>query len=132
MSLSGRRLLAAAAALVVLALDLAQEMLTPTSFHHARSPQALALTAVLALAVLWTVSHAPSRTLIVAGGVAAGGAFGNVVSGLVWRSGVPDPIVRGGYAFNLADVAVVLGDAALLTSAIVVAWANRDRLRSPV
>jgi len=127
-----RRRVAFAAASGVLALDLGDEMLVPTSFHHPRSAAALALTAVLAFGVLWAVPRVPSRVLALAGGVAAGGALGNLVSGLLWSGGVPDPIVHGGYAFNVADVAVVLGDAALLTTALVVAWDHRHRLRAPV
>jgi lipoprotein signal peptidase len=127
-----RRRLAFAAASGVLALDLGDELLAPTSFHHPRSAGALALTAVLAVGVLWAVPRVPSRALALAGGVAAGGALGNLVSGLLWSGGIPDPILRGGYAFNVADVAVVLGDAALLTTALVVAWDHRHRLRTPV
>lgn len=127
-----RRRLAVVAALGVLALDLAHEALVPTSFHHPRTALALLLMAVLAAAVLVLVPLVPSRTLALAAGVAAGGALGNLVSALAWTEGVPDPLVHGGYAFNLADVAVVLGDAALLTTALVVAWDNRRRLHEPV
>jgi lipoprotein signal peptidase len=127
-----RRLLAIAAAAGVVVVDLAHEALTPTSFHHPRAPAALLLIAVLALAVLAAAPRAPSLALSLAGGVAAGGALGNLASALVWRAGVPDPLVNGAYAFNLADVAFVLGDAALLTTALVVAWDHRQRLREPV
>ncbi len=128
----GRLLAAAVTALGVLALDLTEEALTPTPFHHPRAPEALLLMGVLALAVLAAVPRAPCLALSLAGGVAAGGALGNVVSALAWRAGVPDPLVHGRYAFNLADVALVLGDAALLTTALVVAWDQRRRLRLPV
>lgn len=126
-----RHVAAAGAALVVLTLDLMHEALTPTPFHHPREPGALALMAVLALAVLVVVPRVPSLALSVAGGVAAGGALGNLVSALVWRAGIPDPIVRGPYAFNLADVAVFAGTAGLLGLALVFAWDNRHRLRAP-
>jgi lipoprotein signal peptidase len=127
-----RRLFAIAAAAGVLALDLTHEALTPTPFHHPRAPAELLLIAVLGLAVLVAVPRAPSLALSLAGGIATGGAFGNLASALVWRAGIPDPIVRGTYAFNLADVALVLGDAALLTTALVIAWDHRQRLREPV
>ena len=130
--MAARRRFAATAALVVLALDLIEKGLEPTPFHHARSAPALALTAGLALTVLWVAPRAPSVFLAVTGGVAAGGALGNLVSALVWRAGVPDPLVHSGYAFNLADVAVVLGDAGLLTAAVAIGWAQRHRLRAPV
>jgi lipoprotein signal peptidase len=45
---------------------------------------------------------------------------------------VPDPLVRGGIAFNLADVAIAAGDALLLAAALQHAWTNRTRLREPV
>ena len=127
-----RRLLAVAVAASVLVIDLTHEALTRTPFHHPRAPAALLLIAVLALAVLAAVPRAPSFALSAAGGIAAGGALGNLASALVWRAGIPDPLVHGGYAFNLADVALVLGDAALLTTALVVAWDHRQRLREPV
>ncbi|HVP75671.1 MAG TPA: signal peptidase II [Gaiellaceae bacterium] len=127
-----RRLLAVAAAVGVLAVDLAHEALTPTPFHHPRAPAALLLIAVLAVAVLATVPRAPSLVLSLAGGIAAGGALGNLASALVWRAGIPDPLVHGAYAFNLADVALVAGDATLLTTALVVAWDHRRRLREPI
>jgi lipoprotein signal peptidase len=126
-----RRVAATGAALVVVALDLTHEVLTPTPFHHPREPGALALMAVLALAVLMVVPRVPSLALAVVGGVAAGGALGNLVSAVVWPAGIPDPIVRGAYAFNLADVAVLVGTAGLLGLALVFAWDNRHRLRAP-
>ena len=127
-----RRLLAVVAAAGVVALDLVHEALTPTAFHHPRSAAELLLIAALAVAVLAAVPRAPSLALSLAGVIAAGGALGNLAAALVWRSGIPDPIVHGTYAFNLADVALVLGDAALLTTALVLAWDQRQRLREPV
>jgi lipoprotein signal peptidase len=127
-----RRLLAAAAAAAVLATVVVQEALTPTPFHHPRSTGALAVMAVLAGLVLWFVPRVRSAGTALAGGVAAGGALAMLVSGIVWREGVPDPFVRGGYAFNLADVAIVLGDAMLLAAVVVHAWDNRHSLRQPV
>jgi lipoprotein signal peptidase len=127
-----RRLLAVAVAAGVLALDLAHEALTATPYHHPRSLGELLLIGALAAAVLVAVPRAPSPALALAGGIAAGGALGNLAAALVWRAGIPDPLVYGTYAFNLADVAVVLGDGALLTTAIVLAWDRRQRLREPV
>jgi lipoprotein signal peptidase len=45
---------------------------------------------------------------------------------------VPDPLVQGGIAFNLADVAIAFGDALLLVAALLYAWTNRARLQEPV
>jgi lipoprotein signal peptidase len=127
-----RRRLAGGAAFVVLVVDLAHLSLSPTPFHHARSPVWLAVAIALAFALLAVAPRAPSAAVALAGGVAAGGALGNAVSALVWSAGVPDPIVYGAYAFNLADVAVVAGVCALVTAALATAWANRGRLREPI
>ena len=127
-----RRLLAVAAAVVVLAVDVMHELLTPTPFHHMRSPGALVAMAALAALVLVFVPRAGSRAASLGAGIAAGGALGMVVSGLVWSNGVPDPFVHGGYAFNLGDVAIVLGDVLLLSAVVVHAWDNRRELHRAV
>ena len=127
-----RRQLAVGAALVVLGVDLVQLALTPTDFHHARSAPWLALTGALVVAILVVGPRAPSRALALAGGVAAGGALGNLAAALIWSAGVPDPLVLGAYAFNLADVAVVVGVCAMVTAALATIWTNRGRLREPV
>jgi hypothetical protein len=50
------------------------------------------------------------------------------VAGAAWRDGVPNPLVRGGIAFNVADLAIAAGDALLLAAALSHAWRRRDRL----
>jgi len=127
-----RRLLAAAAAAVVLVTVVVQELLTPTPFHHPRSAGALALMAVLAALVLAFVPRVRSTSAALGGGLAAGGALAMLVSGIVWQAGVPDPFVHGDYAFNLADVAILLGDAVLLAAVLANAWENRHSLRQTV
>jgi lipoprotein signal peptidase len=127
-----RRLLAAAAAVVVLAVDLTHELLTPTPFHHVRSPGAFVTMVALATLVLVFVPRVDSVAASLGAGIAAGGALGMVVSGLAWSNGVPDPFVRGGYAFNLGDVAIVVGDVLLLVAVTVHAWDNRGELHRAV
>ena len=127
-----RRVVAAAVAGVVLAVVVAQEALTPAPYHHARSSGALALMAVLAALVLVFVPRVRSLSVAVGGGIAAGGALAMFVSGLVWHGGVPDPLVGGDYAFNLADVAIVVGDVTLFVAAVAHAWDNRHGLHQPV
>jgi lipoprotein signal peptidase len=127
-----RRQLAFGAALVVLGVDLMHLALSPTDFHHERSAPWLVLTGAVTAAILVVAPRAPSRALALAGGVAAGGALGNLVSALIWSAGVPDPLTVGVYAFNLADVAVVVGVCAMVTAALATIWANRGRLREPV
>ena len=106
--------------------------LNPTPFHHARSAGALALMAVLAALVLGFVPRVPSASAALGAGLAAGGALAMLVSGLVWQQGAPDPLVGGGYAFNLADISIALGDAMLLAAVLVHAWANRHSLRQTI
>ena len=120
-----RRLVAAAAAVAVLATDLAHEALEPTPYHHLRSPGALVAMVALATLVLVFVPRVASRAATLGAGVAAGGALGMAVSGLVWSSGVPDPLFGGGYAFNLGDVL-------LLVAVAGHAWDNRRALHRAV
>jgi lipoprotein signal peptidase len=127
-----RRIVAAAAALVVLATVLVHEALSPTPFHHPRSAGALVLMAALAALVLGFVPRVPSTSAALGAGLAAGGALAMLVSGLVWQQGVPDPLVGGGFAFNLADIAIALGDAMLLAAVLVHAWNNRHTLRQTI
>jgi lipoprotein signal peptidase len=127
-TLRARRRIAATGALAVLALDLADSALARVWYFHPRPASVLALAGLLGVAVLALAPRVPSLGVALGGGVAAGGAFGTLVAAIVWRGGVPDPIVQRGVAFNLADVAIVLGDGTLLGAALFVAWRNRGRL----
>jgi lipoprotein signal peptidase len=122
---------AIAVALAVLAAVVAQDALTPTRFQHHRSPATLLFAGLLAAALLALAPRVQSQGIVLGAGIAAGGALAMLVSGLAW-GGVPDPLVRGGIAFNLADVAIAAGDALLLAAALQHAWTNRTRLREPV
>ena len=127
-----RRLVAAAAAVVVAALDLGQKLIGGAALHHERSIGAVAVMTLVAFGLLAVVPRVRSLPVVLGAGIAAGGALGNLVSALAWSAGVPDPLVVGTIAFNLADVFVLAGDALLLTSAAVYALRNRDRLRQAV
>lgn len=129
--MAARRRTAVAAALAVLAVVLVHDALAPTRFHHHRSPATLLLAGFLATALLALVPRIRSRGIVLGGGIAAGGALATFVSGLAW-GGVPDPLVHGGVAFNLADVAIGAGDALLLAAALLHAWTNRARLSESV
>jgi len=123
--------LALAAAAVVVAATLADDLLQPSRLSHARSPIGLAVAGVLAAALLVLVPRARSRAMSLFGGIAAGGAVATLVAGVAWR-GVPNPLVRGGVAFNLADLAIGAGDALLIGAALLYAWRNRGRLSEAV
>jgi hypothetical protein len=127
-----RTLAAVAAASTVLAVDLVDAATSRTQYFHPRSAAVVVLAALLGAALLAYAPRVPSRGVVVGAGLAAGGAFATAVSALAWSPGVPDPIVRGGVAFNLADVALALGDALLVASALLYAWRSRGRLREPV
>ena len=126
-----RRAIAAAAALVVVGVDLGHEALTPTPFHHARHPAVFVLAGVIAAALLLLAPRIPSLGVALGAGIAAGGALGTLVSGFAW-SGVPDPFVRGGIAFNVSDLAIAFGDVLLLGAVLLHAWTHRYELRQPV
>ena len=75
-----------------------------------------------------------SLPIAFAGGIAVGGAIGNLSSLLLFPSfrGVPYPLVVGRLAFNLGDVAVVIGLCLVTSTTIVFAVQNRARLGEPV
>lgn len=127
-----RRRVACAAALAVLAATLVDDALAPTAIRHARPSVVLVLAGVLAVALLVLAPRIRSRVVALGAGIAAGGALATLVSGFAWAGGVPDPLVQGGVAFNLADLAIAAGDALLVVGACVHAWTNRARLTQPL
>jgi lipoprotein signal peptidase len=126
-----RRSAAVAVAFAVLAAVVIHDALAPTRFHHHRSLVTLLVAGLLAIALLTLAPRIRSSGVVLGAGIAAGGALGTFVSGLAW-GGVPDPLVRGGIAFNLADVAIAVGDGLLIAAALLYAWTNRARLREYV
>ena len=75
-----------------------------------------------------------SPAIAAAGGVVLGGSLGNVAALGLWPSvdGVPDPLVAGGVAFSLGDVAVGVGLVLVTVAAVRFASENRSRWREPV
>ena len=125
-----RRLLIAVASLLA-AVDLGQKATAPV-YGHPRGITYLLVATAITVALVLFVPRAPSRALAVAGGVAAAGAFGNLVSALVWRGGIPNPIVLGGVAFNVADLCAVIGAIALVLGAALFALRHPALLRQPI
>jgi lipoprotein signal peptidase len=124
--------LALAAATVVLTATLVDDAVAPSRLSHARSPLGLAGAGLLAVALLVLVPRARSLAMSLGAGIAAGGAAATLVAGAAWRGGVPNPLVRGGIAFNLADLAITAGDALLIAAALHYGWQNRARLTQPI
>jgi lipoprotein signal peptidase len=122
-----RRLAAVAAALAVVTATLADAALTPAAVLHERPAAVLVVAAVLSVALLGLAPRVPSWAVALGAGVAAGGAAATAVGGFAW-GGVPDPLVHAGVAFNLADVAIAVGDMLLFAGALAHAWSNRHRL----
>jgi lipoprotein signal peptidase len=117
------------AALAALAADLLDKVLqpAPADLFHSRSFGYVAVVAALAAALALVVPRVGSRALSVAAGFAVGGALANAVSVLAWNGGVPDPLVAGGFAFNLADLFALSGVAALVAVAGLLALGRNRR-----
>ena len=116
-------------ALCLAVVDLALKAAFATKgwdFHqrsHAWSVLTVALlVVVLLLAVL------PSRLVAAGAGIVAGGVLGNVVSAHRHGGRVPNPLVVGAFAFNLADVFVLVGVPLLVFALARVAIRHRDRI----
>jgi len=100
------------------AADLALNALVPTDAwdFHQRS-QAWSVVALVLLGALLAVGLLPSLVVSLAAGVAAGGVAGNILAARLHDGRVPNPLVVGPIAFNLADVLIVCA-APLLTVAL--------------
>lgn len=120
------------AAAAVLTVTLVDDVVSASRLSHARSPVTLAGAGLLAAALLVLVPRARSRVMSLGAGIAAGGAAATLVAGVAWNNGVPNPLVHGGIAFNLADLAIAGGDALLIGATFLHAWRHRDQLYEPV
>jgi lipoprotein signal peptidase len=130
--------LLAGTAAAVAGLDLAQKAFSISErgsavLVHARPTSYVAGLAVAVAVWAGAILRARSASIAVAGGVVLGGAMGNLASIALWPSlaGVPDPIVAGGVAFNVADVAVAAGFVLLLPATALFGLKNRERLFEP-
>ena len=127
------------AAAVVVALDLGQKQLAISErgggvYLHDRPVTYVVAGAALTLAWAGAIALTRSAVIAVPGGVVLGGAAGNLLSFALWPSlpGVPDPIVAGGLAFSLGDVAVGIGLMLLIPATLVFTRRNRGRLFEPI
>ena len=129
--MSDRQRLLIAVALVLTVVDLAQKASAPV-YGHPRGVGYVVVAAALTAFLVLFVPRVPSRVLAIAGGVAAAGAFGNLVSALAWRGGIPNPIVAGEVAFNVADLCAVSGAIALVLGSVLFALRHPALLRQPI
>jgi lipoprotein signal peptidase len=131
-----RRALLASTAIVFAAIDLLHKTLTPAEFHHARTQFVALIMAGVIAALVVLVPRIPSTAAALGAGIACGGALGNLVSLLAWSQGVPDPFVLVGrthaLAFNLADLFALMGDALLVSAAVLYGLRHRERLRERI
>ena len=86
----------------------------------------------LAGALLALAPRLGSPAIALGAGLASGGALATLVCGLGWHDGVPNPLLRGAVAFNLADLAIAVGVALLLVGALLHGWRNRAHLHEPI
>jgi lipoprotein signal peptidase len=131
MTAAWRRWLLVGVAAPLAALDLAQKASEPV-YGHPRSFAYVAGALALAALLVAFVPRVPSVGVALAAGVAVAGDAGNLVAAIVWRGGVPNPIVAGSIAFNLADAYAVVGAFALVLGAALFALRNRELLRQRV
>jgi hypothetical protein len=120
---------------VLAAVDLALNAVLPTraSDFHSRSAVWSVLGAALVVGLL-ALTVLPSRLVALAAGVVAGGVLGNVVAAREHGGRVPNPIIVGSVALNLADVVIVAGIPVLVFALARVSIHHReliDRLIPP-
>jgi hypothetical protein len=126
-----RRVLLVAVAAALAVPDLVLKAVAG-QYAHPRGAPYVAVAAVLLAAVVALVPRVPSRGLAVAGGVAAAGVAANLASVFAWSAGVPNPLVVGDVAFNVADLEAVVGACALVAGAAVFALRHPELLHEPL
>jgi hypothetical protein len=114
-----------AGALAVADLVLNALVATDAWDFHQRS-QAWSVVALVLLGALVAVGLLPSLFVSLTAGVAAGGVAGNIVSARLHDGRVPNPLVVGPVAFNLADVLVVCAAPILIVALARVAIRHRS------
>jgi lipoprotein signal peptidase len=118
-------------AVLLAAVDLVHKAGSDAAYLHSRSSGYVVLVAVLAAMWTGTILLTRSFSIAVGGGVLAAGAVGNVMS-LAFSPGVPNPLMLGPIAFNLADVFVLVGFVLVAGATLVFALRNRERMSEPV
>jgi hypothetical protein len=124
-----RLTLALVPAAVLAAVDLVVSAALPTKAwdFHQRSQAWSVFTAGL-LAVLLLFAILPSRLVAISAGVVAGGVLGNLVSAREHGERVPNPIVVGSFALNLADIFVLAGVPVMVFALARVSIRHREQI----
>ena len=116
-------------ALALAAVDLAVKAALPTrgwDFHQRSNAWSVLTVSLLVVVLLLAVL--PSRLVAAAAGVVAGGVLGNVVSAHRHGGRVPNPLVVGTLALNLADVFILAGVPLLVFALVRVSIGHRERI----
>jgi hypothetical protein len=102
--------IATAVALALAGADLAVKAALPAdpALTHHRTQAWMALSFGLFVLVL-VVTRLPSWPFALGAGVLAGGLGGNLGSALLHHRAIANPLVAGGFAFNLADTFIISG-----------------------
>jgi hypothetical protein len=135
-SLAKHKLIVAALAASLAAIDLVEKALDPTQpfDYHARSATWAVGSGLLVVAA-FALSFLRSRAVAVSAGVMAGGVVANLISAIAADGRVPNPIVLGserdGVAFNLADVFTLIGLFGLIVAVCIAVVVHRERLLPP-
>ena len=116
-------------ALALAAVDLAVKAALPTKDwdFHQRS-HAWSVLSIASVVVLVLLAVLPSRLVAAAAGIVAGGVVGDVVSAYRHGGRVPNPLVVGAFALNLADVFVLAGVPVLVIALARVSIRYRERI----
>src|SRR5215204_5456150 len=120
---------------VLAAIDLSVKQTLPTpewAFHH-RSHLWVALSLMVLMGAC-ALARVPSRSVVIAAGLMCGGVLGNLLSARWNENLVPNPLVVGhefGVAFNVADVAFLVGDLLVIATFACVTIRHRPRVKSP-
>jgi hypothetical protein len=132
------RLILIALAAWLSACDLIAKLIEPTEtgLYHKRTYFELVFILAITAAATYIVPYARSRMISVGAGFMVGAGFGNALSIAIFPLGVPNPFMvsQDGWtvAFNLADIAVVLGFVLTTIGAWRLGSEHRHELLSPV
>jgi hypothetical protein len=120
-------------ALSVSCVDLWTKIALPTppwALHQRSFAWALGCWVLLLASV--QLARIPSSAITIGAGLFAGGVLGNLISAGTDHLAVPNPLLLnadgGGFAFNLADASIMIGNLILMIALCHLVIMNRERL----